>query len=97
MSQVNYKSTRLLVEAINRAMEGARKAAMGNMALGELNELRDLIAQLVKRAERIALDDLPIIPIYHYVSKRLVKPWVAGWVDNIVDVHPSRYLSVTPH
>lgn len=58
MSQVNYRSTRLLVEAINRAMESARKAAMGNMALGELNELRDLVAALVKKAERIALEDL---------------------------------------
>jgi oligopeptide transport system substrate-binding protein len=54
-------------------------------------------ARLMEAAERIALDDLPIIPIYHYVSKRLVKPWVVGWVDNIVDVHPSRYLSMTPH
>ncbi len=54
-------------------------------------------ARLMEEAERIALDDLPIIPIYHYVSKRLVKPWVAGWVDNIVDVHPSRYLNVMPH
>ncbi|MBV8167154.1 MAG: peptide ABC transporter substrate-binding protein [Alphaproteobacteria bacterium] len=54
-------------------------------------------ARLMEEAERIALDDLPIIPIYHYVSKRLVKPYVIGWVDNITDVHPSRYLSVTPH
>jgi oligopeptide transport system substrate-binding protein len=54
-------------------------------------------ARLMEDAERIALADLPIIPIYHYVSKRLVKPWVEGWVDNIVDIHPSRYLSVKPH
>lgn len=52
-------------------------------------------ARMMEEAERLALDDLPIIPIYHYVSKRLVKPWVSGWVDNIVDIHPSRYLSVT--
>jgi len=80
MSQVNYKSTRLLVEAINRAMEGARKAAMGNMALGELNELRDLIAQLVKRAERIALDDLNDIAAAdpaEYVAA--MKPFVADY------------------
>jgi oligopeptide transport system substrate-binding protein len=54
-------------------------------------------ARLMENAERILLDDQPLIPIYHYVSKRLVKPWVAGWVDNIVDVHPTRYLSVRPH
>jgi oligopeptide transport system substrate-binding protein len=43
------------------------------------------------------MDDLPLLPIYHYVSKRLVKPWVAGWVDNIVDIHPTKYLSILPH
>jgi len=58
VSQANYKSTRLLVEAVNREMESVRKAAMGNLALGSLNELRDLVAQLVKKAERIALEDL---------------------------------------
>ncbi len=58
MSQVNYRSTRLLIEAVNREMESVRKAAMGNIALGPLNELRDLLAQLVKKAERIALEDL---------------------------------------
>jgi hypothetical protein len=58
VSQANYKSTRLLVEAVNREMESVRKAAMGNMALGSLNELRDLVAQLVKKAERVALEDL---------------------------------------
>lgn len=61
MSQANYKSTRLLVEAINSEMDAVRKAAMGNMALGSLNELRDLVAQLVKKAERIALEDLTVM------------------------------------
>jgi oligopeptide transport system substrate-binding protein len=57
----------------------------------------DARARLMEAAERIMLEDLPIIPIYHFVSKRLVKPWVLGWVDNIVDIHPSRYLSLAPH
>ncbi|MBI3514440.1 MAG: peptide ABC transporter substrate-binding protein [Proteobacteria bacterium] len=54
-------------------------------------------ARLMEEAERTMNDDMPIIPIYHYVSKRLVKPWVTGWVDNIVDIHPSRYLGLAPH
>ncbi len=57
----------------------------------------DARARLMEEAERIVMTDLPLIPIYHYVSKRLVKPWVTGWVDNIVDIHPSRYLGATPH
>lgn len=58
MSQVNYKSTRLLVEAVDHEMKVVRKAAMGNMEAGALNELRDLVDQLAKKAERVALEDL---------------------------------------
>lgn len=72
---MNYKSTRLLVEAINSEMESVRKAAMGNMALGSLNELRDLVAQLAKKAERIALEDVPELAPADYVAT--MKPLVA--------------------
>ncbi len=58
MSNTNYKSTRLLVEAVNREMETVRKAAMGNLELGTLNELRDLVDQLAKKVGRVALEDL---------------------------------------
>ncbi len=45
-------------------------------------------------AERLMLADMPIIPIYHYTTQHLVGPRVKGWVDNIMDVHPSQYLSL---
>jgi oligopeptide transport system substrate-binding protein len=51
-------------------------------------------AALMQQAEAILLDDLPIIPIFHYVSKRSVKSHVKGWVDNVMDHHPTRYLSI---
>jgi oligopeptide transport system substrate-binding protein len=54
-------------------------------------------ATLMERAERIMLGDVPIVPLSHGVSRRLVKPWVSGWVDNVVDVHPTRYLAIAPH
>jgi len=57
----------------------------------------DARARLMESAERIMLDDAPIIPLSNDVSRRLVKPYVSGWVDNIVDVHPTRYLAVAPH
>jgi oligopeptide transport system substrate-binding protein len=44
--------------------------------------------QMLERAERILLDQLPIIPIYYYVSKNLVKPYVRGWYNNLQDLHP---------
>ncbi len=49
---------------------------------------------LLEEAERVMLDDLPIIPIYVYVSKHLVKPWVEGYTPNIMDRHYSKDLSI---
>ncbi len=49
-------------------------------------------ADMLARAERIMLDDTAVIPTYFYVNKNLVSPRVTGWVDNISDYHPSRYL-----
>ncbi|NGY06926.1 peptide ABC transporter substrate-binding protein [Solimonas terrae] len=49
-------------------------------------------AALLERAERRAVDDMPFIPIYWYVSKHLVKPRVRGWHDNLLDVHYSKDL-----
>ena len=50
-------------------------------------------AELMQKAERILLADLPIIPIYHYTTQHLVSNNVKGWEDNVMDVHSSRYLS----
>lgn len=52
---------------------------------------------LLEQAERLLLTDLPVLPIYIYVSKHLVKPWVAGWQDNSYDYHYSKDLSVLVH
>jgi oligopeptide transport system substrate-binding protein len=51
-------------------------------------------ANLLQQAERTLLDDLPILPIYFYVSQALVKPHVTGWEPNILDHHPTRYLGL---
>jgi len=44
--------------------------------------------QMLERAERILMDQLPIIPIYYYVSKNLVRPYVRGWYNTLQDLHP---------
>jgi oligopeptide transport system substrate-binding protein len=54
-------------------------------------------AALMEAAERVLLEDLPIIPIYFYVSKHLVKPWVVGFTPNIMDHHATKDLAVLPH
>ncbi|HVZ65730.1 MAG TPA: peptide ABC transporter substrate-binding protein [Lacunisphaera sp.] len=43
---------------------------------------------LMHRAEEILLRELPIIPIYHYTSVRLVSPVVHGWHPTLLDRHP---------
>ena len=45
-------------------------------------------------AEAVAMEDMPNIPIYYYVSKDLVSKAVQGWVDNTKDIHRTRWLSV---
>ncbi len=49
-------------------------------------------AERMQQAERQLLDDQPIIPIYHYVSARLVKPTVRGWQPNVLDHHYTRSM-----
>jgi oligopeptide transport system substrate-binding protein len=50
--------------------------------------------ELMRQAEAIMLAELPVIPIYHYVSKNLVSPRIEGWVDNAKNKHRSRWLSL---
>jgi oligopeptide transport system substrate-binding protein len=51
--------------------------------------------ELLQQAERVALKDHPLIPLYFYVNKHLVKPQVQGWYDNVMNVIYSRDLSLT--
>jgi oligopeptide transport system substrate-binding protein len=44
--------------------------------------------QMLERAEQILMEEMPIIPIYFYVSKNLVRPYVRGWYNNLQDFHP---------
>ena len=47
-------------------------------------------------AEAEVLRDDPIVPLYFFVSKHLVAPYIAGFESNVLDRHPSRYLRKTP-
>ena len=49
---------------------------------------------LLEQAERLMLHDAPVIPIYFYASKHLVKPRVTGWYNNIMNVTYSRSLGL---
>jgi oligopeptide transport system substrate-binding protein len=49
---------------------------------------------LLESAERLMLRDHPLMPIYFYVNKHLVKPEVEGWYDNVMNVVYSKDLGL---
>jgi oligopeptide transport system substrate-binding protein len=49
---------------------------------------------LMRKAELILMQDMPIIPLYYYSSRALVRPNVSGWRDNNAHTHPSRTLGL---
>jgi oligopeptide transport system substrate-binding protein len=49
---------------------------------------------LLAKAERLAMAEMPLLPIFHLTRRRLVNPAVTGWIPNPRDFYPSRYLSV---
>ena len=51
-------------------------------------------AEILKRAERMLLDEVGVVPLFYYTSQSLVSPKLKGWEDNIQNVHPSRFMSI---
>ena len=51
---------------------------------------------LLEEAERVMLSDTPLMPLYFYVNKHLVKPQVLGWYDNVMNVTYSKDLGLSP-
>jgi len=47
---------------------------------------------LMVEAERMVLADQVILPLYTYVTKRLVNPLLKGWEPNVMDIHLSRQM-----
>ncbi len=50
---------------------------------------------LMRRADQMLINDMPILPLYFYVTRSLVSKRVEGWKDNISNVHPSRTLRIS--
>ena len=48
----------------------------------------------LEQAERLMLADHPLLPIYFYVNKHMVKPRVQGWTDNVMNVQYSKALTL---
>jgi oligopeptide transport system substrate-binding protein len=45
------------------------------------------------KAEAIMLKDLPLLPLLYYSNHNIVSPKLHGFSDNVMDVHPSRFVT----
>jgi oligopeptide transport system substrate-binding protein len=69
----------------SRAFDAALDGAMG-----EANPRAR--AARMRVAEKLLVDDAPILPLYFYVSRSLVSSRIAGWRNNPGNIHPSYTL-----
>jgi oligopeptide transport system substrate-binding protein len=49
-------------------------------------------AEFFHLAEAILMRELPILPLYFYVSTSMSKPYVKGYYHNLQDFHPIKYI-----
>ena len=49
---------------------------------------------IFRQAEEILMDEVPIFPIYSYVSLNLVHSYVKGFDANVQDTHPLHLISI---
>jgi ABC-type oligopeptide transport system substrate-binding subunit len=50
--------------------------------------------EALARAEELLLAEYPVAPLYFLVSKHLVHPSVRGFEQNVLDRHPTRFMSL---
>ncbi len=53
--------------------------------------------EILQSAERLLMDEMPIIPIYYYVSRNVVRPRVRGFYNNLQDLHPLSAIWIDPN
>ena len=58
---------------------------------------QDKRLQVMYQAEGTMLEDQPIIPIFSYVVKRLIKPYIGGVGNNIMDHHHTKDWFILKH
>ena len=74
----------------NTGYSDARYDALIDKAAREADKAKRL--DILSEAESKLLEDLPILPIYYYVTKNLLRPWVKGFYPNIQNVHPLKFV-----
>ena len=51
---------------------------------------------LLRHAEAILLAEAPVIPLYHVPMRRFHAASVRGWHENLLDLHPLKFVSLAP-
>jgi oligopeptide transport system substrate-binding protein len=49
-------------------------------------------AEILAQAEKLAMDDANLVPLFNLINSNMVSPHITGWVDNDADIHPIRLL-----
>jgi oligopeptide transport system substrate-binding protein len=49
--------------------------------------------KLLSEAERVLIDEVGQIPLLYYSFHNIVSPKLVGFEANVMDVHPSRFIS----
>ena len=88
------KLRELVALARNLESEGRRLTPGSESRTVRFVEADEYRAKLLEQAETILLREMPVLPLYFYVTKSLVSPKVSGWVDNPFNVHNARDLQL---
>ena len=52
---------------------------------------------LNEQAQKVFLNDYPIIPLYQYVGRHLIKPHLGGFEGNLIDSYPTQDWYIIAH
>jgi len=72
------------------AYSNPRVDALLKEAAAEVDKLARMA--LLEEVETTAISEHPVIPLYFYVSKHLVRKNIVGWRDNVLDFHYTQHL-----
>ena len=81
-----------------RPNRGNNKTGWENPKYDELLSLanrtidRDKRYEILNEAEKLLIDEMPIIPIYTYVRQYQLSSDVKGWYPNFQDIHHPKYI-----
>lgn len=79
-------------------MSGWKNAEFDNYVLQANSTLdQEKRFEYFDKAENLLMKELPVLPIYFYVTAYLMQPSVKNWHPNLVDIHPYNTVYLDPN